>query len=61
VKSPFDTESSHSNMIAVQHTVRQMYGEAAADVANLVTPSQNTPCSSFQISTTRLRSCSSKI
>jgi hypothetical protein len=32
------TESSRSNVIAMQHTVRQMYGEAVAlDVANLVT------------------------
>ena len=33
------TQSSRSNVIAMQHTVRQMYGEAAAlEVANLVTP-----------------------
>ena len=32
------TESSCSNLMAVQHTVKQMYGEAVArDVANLVT------------------------
>jgi hypothetical protein len=32
------TESSRSNFMAVQHTVKQMYGEAVArDVANLVT------------------------
>ena len=32
------TESSRSNLMAVQHTVEQMYGEAVArDVANLVT------------------------
>lgn len=32
------TESSRSNMIALQHTVRQMYGEAVArDVASLAT------------------------
>ena len=31
------TESSRSNLMAVQHTVKQMYGEAVArDVANLV-------------------------
>jgi hypothetical protein len=31
------TESSRSNMMAVQHTVKQMYGEAVSrDVANLV-------------------------
>ena len=36
------TESSRSHVIAMQHTVRQMYGEAVAqDVANLVTPSQD--------------------
>ena len=35
------TESSRSNTIAMHHTVRQMYGEAVADVANLVTPSQD--------------------
>jgi hypothetical protein len=30
------TESSRSNLMAAQHTVRQMYGEAVArDVANL--------------------------
>jgi hypothetical protein len=35
------TESSRSNVIAMQHTLRQMYGEAVArDVANLVTPLQ---------------------
>jgi hypothetical protein len=29
------TESSHSNVVAMQHTVRQMYGEAVEwDVAN---------------------------
>jgi hypothetical protein len=33
------TESSRSNLMAAQHTVRQMYGEAVArDVVNLVTP-----------------------
>jgi hypothetical protein len=32
------TESSRSNLMAVQHTVKQMFGEAVArDVANLVT------------------------
>ena len=32
------TESSRSNVIAMQHTVRQMYGEAVArDVVDLVT------------------------
>lgn len=32
------TESSRSNLMAMQHTVKQMYGEAVArDVANLVT------------------------
>jgi hypothetical protein len=32
------TESSRSNLMAVQHTVKQMYGEAVArDVADLVT------------------------
>jgi hypothetical protein len=32
------TESSRSNAIALQHTVRQLYGEGVArDVANLVT------------------------
>jgi hypothetical protein len=31
------TESSRSNLMAVQHTIKQMYGEAVArDVANLV-------------------------
>ena len=35
------TESSRSNVIAMQHTVRQMYGEAVVrDVANLVTATQ---------------------
>ena len=35
------TESSRSNVIAMLHTVRQMYGEAVArDVANLVTATQ---------------------
>ncbi|MGA8309898.1 MAG: hypothetical protein WB755_07705 [Terriglobales bacterium] len=35
------TESSRSNVLAMQHTVRQMYGEAVArDVANLVTATQ---------------------
>ena len=34
------TESSRSNMIAAQHTVKQMYGEAVArDLANRVTRS----------------------
>jgi hypothetical protein len=33
------TESSRSNVIAMQHTVRQMFGEAVArDVMSLVTP-----------------------
>jgi hypothetical protein len=33
------TESSRSNLMAVQHTVKEMYGEAVArDVTNLVTP-----------------------
>jgi hypothetical protein len=33
------TESSRSNVLAMYHTVKQMYGEAVArDVANLVTP-----------------------
>jgi hypothetical protein len=33
------TESSRSNLMAAQHTVRQMYGEAVArEVANFVTP-----------------------
>ena len=33
------TQSSRSNVIAMQHTVRQMYGQAVSlDVANLVTP-----------------------
>ena len=32
------TESSRSNVIAMEHTVKQMYGEAAAlDVANPIT------------------------
>jgi len=32
------TESSRSNLIAAQHTVKQMYGETVArDVANLAT------------------------
>ena len=32
------TEASRSNVIAMQHTVRQMYGEAVVrDVANLIT------------------------
>ncbi len=31
------TESSRSNVIALRHTLKQMYGEAvASDVANLV-------------------------
>lgn len=31
------TESSRSNLIALRHTIRQMYGEAVArDVANFV-------------------------
>ena len=35
------TESSRSNVIAIQHTVRQMYGEAVVrDVANLGTATQ---------------------
>ena len=37
VKDPTSraTESSRSNVIAIQHTVRQMYGEAVArDVSN---------------------------
>jgi hypothetical protein len=41
------TESSRSHLIAVQHTVRQMYGEAVArDVANLVTGPR--PCDHFR-------------
>jgi hypothetical protein len=33
------TKSSRSNLMAVQHTLEQMYGKAVArDVANLVTP-----------------------
>jgi len=32
------TESSRSNLMAVRHTVRQLYGEAVArDVGNIVT------------------------
>ena len=32
------TQSSRSNVIAMQHTVRQMYGQAVVlDIANLVT------------------------
>lgn len=32
-------ESSRSNLIAIQHTVKQMYGEAVTrEVANLVSP-----------------------
>jgi hypothetical protein len=39
------TESSRSNLIAVQHTVRQMYGEAVVrDVANLGTATQESVC-----------------
>lgn len=35
------TESSRSNVMAVQHPVEQIYGEAVArDVTNLVTQSQ---------------------
>jgi len=35
------TESSRSNVIAIQHTVRQMFGEAVVrDVANLGTATQ---------------------
>ena len=35
------TESSRSNVIAMQHTVRQMYGEAVArELPNLVAPLQ---------------------
>jgi hypothetical protein len=34
------TKASRSNLIAVQHSVRQMYGEAVArELANLVAPS----------------------
>jgi hypothetical protein len=34
------TQSSRSNVIAMQHTVRQMYGEAiAGDVVDVVTAS----------------------
>ena len=43
VKDPTSraAESSRSNVIAIQHTVRQMYGEAVVrDVANLVTATQ---------------------
>jgi len=43
VKDPTSraAESSRSNVIAMQHTVRQMYGEAVVrDVANLVTATQ---------------------
>ena len=33
------TESSRSNLMVAQHTIRQVYGEAVArEVANLVTP-----------------------
>jgi hypothetical protein len=33
------TKSSRSNLMAVQHTLEQMYGKAVArDVANLVSP-----------------------
>ena len=36
--SSHSTESSRSNMIAMQHTVRQMYGEVVArDLVDLVT------------------------
>jgi hypothetical protein len=36
------TESSRSNVLAMYHTVKQMYGEAVArDVVNLVTPIQD--------------------
>jgi len=36
------TESSRSNVIAVRHTVRQMYGEVVApDRVNFVATSQN--------------------
>jgi len=36
------TEASRSNVIALQHTVRQMYGETVArDVANLTTATQD--------------------
>ena len=39
--SSHGTESSRSNVIAMQHTVRQMYGEAVVrDVANLGTATQ---------------------
>ena len=32
------TEASHSNVLAMQHTVRQMYGETVArDAVNFVT------------------------
>ena len=35
------TESSRSNVIAVQHTVRQIYGvDVVRDVANLITAKQ---------------------
>jgi hypothetical protein len=43
VKDPTSraAESSRSNVIAIQHTVRQMYGEAVVrDVANLGTATQ---------------------
>ena len=36
------TESSRSNLIALQHTAKQLYGEAVAqNMAYLVTPSQD--------------------
>ena len=36
------TESWRSNVLAMYHTVKQMYGEAVArDVVNLVTPIQD--------------------
>jgi hypothetical protein len=44
--SSHSTESSRSNVIALQHTVRQMYGEAIArDVVDLITPDDPTPAS----------------
>ena len=35
------TETSRSNLIAIQHTVKQMYGKAVPQQSNLITPSQD--------------------
>ena len=48
------TQSSRSNVIALQHTVGQTYGDAVAvDVANLVTGPR--PCNHFRSPTPSFR------